>query len=1428
MKRAVLLTYILSFFSITAFSQADKFWAAATADVKTITADKATTRLTFPKHFKLFNLTQAALRQQLFTVVDGTSKHSTVISLPNADGGIEQFEVFEASNFEPALQKKFTEIRAFSGEGITDKYATLKLSISPQGIHAMVFRTEKQNEFIEPYSKDHTVYAVFISQREKGKLPWACTTEDNVIDRGVKKQLEQINGVSSSTGELKTMRLAQSVTAEYSNYFGATTPAQVGLVLAAVNTTLTRCNGCYEKDLALHLNLIAASVNVFYYDPNTDPYSPGAVGAGGAWNGELQSTLTSVIGESNYDIGHLFGASGGGGNAGCIGCVCVNGSKGSGFTSPADNIPEGDNFDIDYVVHEVGHQLGGNHTFSHSLEGTGQNKEVGAGITIMGYAGITNYDPAPHSIDIYHETSIAQIQANLATKTCPVTTNITANNATPIINPLTNFTIPISTPFALTGSATDANNDPLTYCWEQNDNSTVSGANSIASPAKATGPNWLSFSPTVSPVRLLPRLSTILAGLYVTPTLGGDPVCDVEALSSIARTLNFRLTVRDNHPYSSTVPVAVGQTAFADMVVTVSATAGPFKVTSPNTNTAWCQGTTQTITWDVNGTDAGVISCANVKITLSTDGGQTFPIVLFASTPNDGSETITVPNNFTSTARIKIESIGNIFFDICDSDFKIISSQAINVTTQPVAASACHNGQVSFTVATTGGSLVYQWQESTDGGTTWNNITNGGVYSGADTAVLNINPVTVGMNGYKYRCTITNACNPVTTSDAVLLSINAATTITTQITNAAACLGGNTTFSIAAAGTGTLTYQWQVSTNGGSTWTSLTNGGVYSGATTPVLTLTGVTIGMNNYRYRCYATSPVCTPSALSATGVLTIGTAVIINTQPVDAVVCEFGVVNYTVATTNATTYQWQESTNGGTTWTNITNGGVYINATTATLKLSGIPASMNNYRYRCISSGICPGVNSSSALLTVNTSPLINTQPPAAVAVCNGQGTAMSLAASGTSLNYQWQLSTDGGITYNNLSNAGIYSNVTTATMNIASSTPAMNNYRYRCLLNGSCTPSVNSNVVTLSVNTPVALVANPTNYTICENSNASFSVTVSGTSPLYQWQVSTNGGATFTNITNGSVYSGASQSILALSNVSAAYNSYQYRCIIAGAAPCGNITSATATLNINSAPAAFVITGGGSYCAGGIGVPVRLSGSAPGINYQLQLNGVNTGGFLSGTGAILNFGNKTAAGTYTVLASNSATGCLAQMPGSVTVGIYPQPTVSLTAAPYTKVFPGLSTTLTAAAASGTSPYSYTWFRNSLPITNTGTTYPVNVTSMGDYRVIATDANGCTALSQIVTIADSANSKLFIYPNPSAGRFNVVYYNQGNIPVERTLAIYSSKGEKVYYNKFTVSLPYETVQIDLRLNGAGVYYVVLGDANGVKLKTSEVLIIR
>ena len=674
-KIILMLAAIIAVSSLSVFAQ-KQIWVENNTDRSDIVTAKAVARQSFPDDFRLYNLDIALLRNKLFTVVGSNARQqSTVIELPNANGGLEQFEIFEASNFEPALQAQFPEIRAFSGRGITDKFATLKLSISPQGIQTMVFRTETDNEFMEPYSMDNKTYAVYKTHRERGSLPWACTTEEKGLFSSWISEMTTPNSPLSNAGQLKTMRLAQSSNGEYANFFGATSPSQVNLVLAAYNNTLTRANGVYEKDLALHLNLIPETVNVIYYDPATDPYTNLS-----SWNSQLQTTLTNVIGEANYDIGHMFGASGGGGNAGCIGCVCVDGQKGRGITSPADAIPMGDNFDIDYVAHEVGHQLGANHTFSFSNEGTGVNKEVGSGITVMGYAGITSQDVAPHSIDVFHQASIGQIQTNLAGKTCPVTTNMTANTP-PVVAPVSNYTIPITTPFILTGSATDAQNDPLTYNWEQNDNSTTTGAGSVASPTKLTGPNWLTFPSTTSPSRTFPRLSTILAGLYVTPTLpGGDAIANIEALSSVSRVLNYRLTVRDNRPY---VPGStIGQTQFTDTTITVTNTAGPFRVTSKDAANpqSWQGGSQQDVTWDVNNTNLAPVSTSNVNILLSTDGGQTFPITLASNTPNDGTQSVTLPAVVTNSARIKVEAVGNIFFDINNFDFAITSASAVSIS----------------------------------------------------------------------------------------------------------------------------------------------------------------------------------------------------------------------------------------------------------------------------------------------------------------------------------------------------------------------------------------------------------------------------------------------------------------------------------------------------------------------------------------------------------------------------------------------------------------------------------------------------------------------------------------------------------------------------------------------------------------------------
>ncbi len=1068
--------------SVSIFAQQKNFWAAHNGSLD-FPKDKGVARLSFPKTFKVFDLNLASLRQELFTVVDNSQRHATVISLPNADGQFEQFEVFEASNFEPALQARFPEIRAFSGKGITDKYATLKLSFSPQGIQTMVFRTDKPNEFIEPYSQDHTSYAVFVSQRTSGVLSWKCSTEEQRFTNELNAQVMRANNTSRSTGDLKTMRLAQSCNGEYSNYFGATSAAQVDLVLAAFNATLTRCNGVYEKDLALHLNLIANTTSVIYYVPATDPYTNMNM-----WNGQVQSTLTSVIGEANYDIGHMFGASGGGGSAGCIGCVCVNNNKGSAITSPADGIPQGDNFDIDYVIHEFGHQLGANHTFSMSNEGSGVNKEVGSGITIMGYAGITSQDVAPHSISIFHQASIAQIQSNFTTKTCPITTSLAGVNATPVVAAVGNYIIPKSTPFALTGSATDADGDAITYCWEQNDNAAANqtGTGSVATATKASGPTWLSFPATTSPTRICPRLDRILAGqLFTGPFPGGDAIANIEYLSSVARNLNFRLTVRDNSPYSSTAPVKVGQTAFTDMTVTVNGTAGPFAVSTPNAaGITWQAGTPQTVIWTVNGSDQAPVSCANVKISLSTDGGFTWPVVIVDNTPNDGTETITVPNNVTTTARIKVEAVGNIFFDINNANFAI-TAPAIGFSFSPsaganIACGSSSSATASLATTTTGGfsTPIDLTASGNPAGTTVTFGTNPLTPGNTTTVVLDN---TASLTPGTYNITVTGTAGAIsqTSTIAFVVASSAPPTVSAQPTNVSSCVGTDATFTTASSTVG-VNYQWQVSTNGGTTWTDI------AGANSTTYTISAVALTANNNQYRAVITTQCGLINTDAAT--LSVNVATAITTQPSNVTLCAGNNATFnSSATGNGVTYQWQVSTDGGTSWTDISG------ATSASYSINSVGTTANGNRYRVIATvttGGCPGsLNSNEAALVVNAAPTVASSA-STQSVCSG--TPVTLTATGATT-YSW--------TPGNLTGASVTVNPTVSSANPGAS--LVNTYTVTGTLANGC---ANTSSVSVTANPlpVVTLTATPANVSLLPGRTVTLQASVTpSTGFVYIWR-------------------------------------------------------------------------------------------------------------------------------------------------------------------------------------------------------------------------------------------------------------------------------------------------------------------------------------
>lgn len=678
MKKTILLLLII-FSSVQIQAQSNEMWEKI---------NQSTTSLTEKRNGDdrdkiVYRLNEAFLKEKLSGTLLKTDKKNTVeITIPNMDGVFEKYIVWESSNFDPQLQAKYPNIRAYEGVSSKDKKARIHFSVSPAGIQTMVLRADNASEFIESVAASSGEYVLFTAKnRDKGKLPLTCSTKDVALSQELRTKTAKI---TANNKVFKTLRLALSCTGEYAAFYGGT----IENALAGMNATMARVNGVFNKDLAIKLILIANTDAVIYTNGATDPYSDGSVGVKGAWSQELQTTLTNVIGESAYDIGHLFGASGGGGDAGCIGCVCVDSMKGRGFTSPSDRKPQGDSFDIDFVAHEMGHQLGANHTYSYDIEGTGVNVEPGSGTTIMGYAGVIDaeeFNIQDHSDDYFAYVSILQIQNNLARKSCPVSIPI-ANNP-PTINAGDDYTIPFGTAFILKGTGTDSDGDSITYCWEQNDSAvSASGGSSVAKPNKPDGPLFRSLAPSSTPIRYMPNFDIVLSGNLRSTW---------ESVPSIARTLHFTLTGRDNSA------LEVGQTNTDEMIVNVSGSVGPFVVTSQNKDDiAWLHGTSQIITWNVAKTNT-LVGSNNVNIKLSIDGGLTFPIVLVENTPNDGSQTITVPTDITATnCRILIEPTANIYYAVNSKSFTIGYRVESSCISYPINAGFTIPNAAAFTTRT--------------------------------------------------------------------------------------------------------------------------------------------------------------------------------------------------------------------------------------------------------------------------------------------------------------------------------------------------------------------------------------------------------------------------------------------------------------------------------------------------------------------------------------------------------------------------------------------------------------------------------------------------------------------------------------------------------------------------------------------------------
>lgn len=471
---------------------------------------------------------------------------------------------------------------------------------------------------------------------------------------------------------LRTYRLALSATGEYSKVFGGTVAGALAAQVVAIN----RVNEIYERDLAVRLQIVANNDQLIFTDPATDPFTNND---GETLLGENQTTVTARIGRDNYDIGHVFST--GGGGIASLGVVCRSNEKAQGVTGLPN--PTGDKFYVDYVAHEFGHQFAANHTFNASSSNcrdpnrnAGTAYEPGSGTTIMGYAGICSPQNTQNFSDPhFHAISIQEIVNFITSGVGSTCGTLTATgNDVPVVTVQAPVAVPGGTPFRLVGSATDATPGALTYTWEEFD------LGPAGAPGTATPPFFRSYPPKASPVRYFPSLDRVLAG--VPPRVG-------EALpvaSGSPQRLNFRLTVRDNR-------AGGGAVADTSTSVIVDSRAGPFMVKSFNApGTAVVGGSTQTVTWDVArtglfeadtpGPDPDGVDIENVQILYSTDGGtvpdgtlgdgvSTFDTVLLASTPNDGSAEVVIPDVVTKRGRIMVMAIGSTFFDVNNADVEV-------------------------------------------------------------------------------------------------------------------------------------------------------------------------------------------------------------------------------------------------------------------------------------------------------------------------------------------------------------------------------------------------------------------------------------------------------------------------------------------------------------------------------------------------------------------------------------------------------------------------------------------------------------------------------------------------------------------------------------------------------------------------------------
>lgn len=739
------------------------------------------------------------------------------------------------------------------------------------------------------------------------------------------------------------------------------------------------------------------------------------------------------------------------------------------------------------------------------------------------------------------------------------------------------------------------------------------------------------------------------------------------------------------------------------------------------------------------------------------------------------------------------------------------------VTSQPIDMEVCDGDGTVFGIDARGTDSTFQWQVSTDNGITFTDLADGGSYFGTQGDTLFINPVSTTMDGYLYRAVVSGVCAPLDAgtpniSNSALLTVNALPVVAITPTTTCGGVAGTSGTMLTASGADTYTWSPIAGLYTNATATTAYTGGnaavVYAAPTantTYTVTGTSAETGCSNTAdatVNYTPAPPIVTPLPSSvcigvpgsdistligvssmnlstetfSSGTISVdipegtfpsssyegaASTISVSTIPADAVITGLSVTSNITHSHVGDVVMVLKAPNGNvfnlSALLNLTNeaGANFTNTTissagtaalntgtapyTGTFRPDGVGATFTAFGATLPGGPIdyIPNVTTFSGLYSVANGdwtlamydagdPSVGTLTSWSINITYGFPDATTIWSPTTGL----YTDAAGTVAYTGTASDTVYARPTTAGNHTYSVTVA----------NGSCVSPARSVVVT--ARDSVRIVTQPVDAEICTDGVTTFGVSATGTGTgtggalTYQWQVSNNGGTSFSNIANNAVYSGATTATLTVTHPPVTSNNFQYRVVINGASPCLSKTSTAAVLTVN-----------------------------------------------------------------------------------------PLPTVVISASPYTRLLPHLTTTLSATSTPAAA--TYTWFRDGVAVPGaTSSSYIVNIDHLGDYTLRVTDVNGCTNTSNTVTIADSTSVKLFVYPNPNNGVFQVRYHSTAGNVLARTLTIYDAKGARVFAKTYTVGPPYSQMDVDVRQLGKGIYWIEVGDHNGKRLSYERVVI--